>query len=267
MAQHSVRPTRTILAFLLAVVACAAIPSMAAAADVTVRVEGRASTLLAPTRVTIGTGSGTARTWNGVGSLPNRCADDSAYQALELAVSGNWDRSLYAATVLGETHNWSANDYWIPYDNDNYADWGLCDLHLADGDTILLQAGVAGAAPGYIPDSVPIQLARVAPASGSVALGGRLTVRLTAWRPTDINGTPDPLIPGHWIIPPSPASYPAGYTVNIGGRTAVTNSSGQATVTVPSTRGTYAVQASVPGSSTNWSRSVPFSVCVSATTC
>lgn len=265
MAQHSVRLTRTILAFLLAVVACAAIPSMAAAADVTVRVEGRASTLLAPARVTIGTGSGTARTWNGVGSLPSRCADDSAYQALELAARGNWDRSLYAATILGETHNWSADDYWILYDNNNYADWGLCDLHLADGDTILLQAGKSGAAPDYIPDSVPIELARVT--TGVIRPGGRLTVRLTAWRPTDITGTPDPLIPGHWIIPPSPASYPAGYTVDVGGRTAVTDSSGQATVTVPSTRGTYAAQASVPGSSTNWSRSVPFDVCVSTTTC
>jgi hypothetical protein len=267
MAQHNVRLTRTILAFLLAVVACAAIPSMAAAADVTVRVEGRASTLLAPTRVTIGTGSGTARTWNGVGSLPNRCADDSAYQALELAVSGNWDRSVYAATILGETHNWSADDYWILYDNDNYADWGLCDLHLADGDTILLQAGKSGAAPDYIPDSVPIEVARVTPATGSIRPGTRLTVRLTAWRPTDIDGTPDPLIPGHWIVAPSPASHPAGYTVGVGGSTAVTATGGQAVITVPATRGTYAVQASVPGSSTNWSRSVPFDVCVSSTIC
>ncbi|MDW5595802.1 hypothetical protein VSS74_15750 [Conexibacter stalactiti] len=259
---------RALLASALAVTACALAPLAAEAADVTVRVEGRSGTLLASSRVTIGNGTGTARTWNGVGSLPTRCADDTVYQATELALSGNWDRNPYTTTLAGESHTWSPNEeYWILYHENNYADWGACDLHLSDGDTVLWQAGKSGVSPDYIPDSIPIFLERVTPASGAVRPSGSLTVRLTAYRPTDIFGTPDPSIPGHWIIPPSPATNPAGYTVAIGGATATTNSSGQATVTVPATAGTYPVQASVPGSSSNWSRSIPLSICVSRSSC
>ncbi|MDO8189568.1 hypothetical protein Q5424_28520 [Conexibacter sp. JD483] len=265
---NGARGARTLLTAALAASACAIAAPSALAANVTVRVEGRSGTLLSQTTVTIGDGTRTAHTWNNVGSLPYRCADDTAYQATELALRGNWDKQTYVETLAGESHTWSPNsEYWILYDNNNYADWGGCDLHLADGDTVLWQAGVSGASPDFIPDSIPVFLNRVTPATGSVRLGRTLTVRLTAYRPTDIFGTQDPNDPNHWIIPPSPATNPAGYTVSIGGATAVTNSSGEATVTVPSTRGVYDVQASVPGSSTNWSRSIPIPICVSNTTC
>jgi hypothetical protein len=257
---------RALLASALAIGACAAASQPATAADVTVRVEGGSGTLLAQTTVTIGDGTRDARTWNGVGSLPQRCADDTAYQATELATSGNWDRGAYVERILGESHTWSPNsEYWILYHDNNYADWGACGLHLQDGDTVLWQAGKSGPSPDYIPDSIPIFLERVTPATGSVRLGRTLKVKLTAYRPTDIFGTQDPNDPNHWIIPPSPATNPAGYTVSIGGATAVTDSNGEATVTVPSVRGVYDVQASVPGSSSNWSRSIPIPVCVSNT--
>lgn len=264
MSHTSARSLRAVLSVVLAVLACPAFPALASAIDVTVRVEGRTGTLVGPTRVTIGNGSGWARTYSGSGSMPNRCADDTAYQATEFAARGNWDRTLYVATLLGETHTFSPNsEYWILYHNNNYADWGACDLHLRDGDTVLWQAGVSGASPDYIPDSVPLSLARVTPASGNVLTGGTLKVRLTEYRPTDIFGTPDPSIPGHWIIPPSPATYPAGYTVTAGSATATTDANGEATLTLRSA-GLVSVQASKPGNATNWGRSVPFDVCVAA---
>ena len=264
MGQLSKHTVRTALVAMLALLACGLLAQAASAARVTVRVEGQSRALLAPTVVTIGTGSGTARTWNGSGSLPNRCADDSAYQAVELATSGNWDRGLFAERVLGETHTFSPNsEYWIPYYNNNYAEWGLCDLHMVDGDSILLQAGVSGPSPNYIPDSVPISLARIG--SGNIAPGGRLTVRLTAWVPSDIFGTQDPRDPSHWIIPASTATYPSGYTVTAGSASGTTNGSGEVTITMRDT-GRVSVLAS-NSSSTNWSRSVPFTVCVTRTSC
>jgi hypothetical protein len=257
---------RRVLALaLLALALGALLASAAGAARVTVRVEGQSSTLLAPTVVTIGDGTSNARTWNGSGSLPNTCANDTAYQAIELATSGNWDRQLYIETVLRETHTYSPNEEeWILYHGTNYADWGACDLHLTDGDSILLQAGVAGPSPNYIPDSVPLQLDRIG--TGNVAPGGRLTVRLTAYVPSDIFGTQDPNDPSHWIIPPSDATHPSGYTVTAGSASGRTDGSGEVTLTMRDT-GRVSVQASMPGSSTNWGRSVPFTVCVSRTSC
>lgn len=265
MPMHHIGLSTIRRALALALLACALLASAAGAARVTVRVEGQSRTLLAPTVVTIGTGSGTARTWNGVGSLPNRCADDTAYQAIELATSGSWDRQLFIETVLGETHTYSPNqEEWIVYHGHNYADWGACDLHLTEGDSILLQAGVAGPEPTYIPDSVPLDLVRIG--SGNIAPGGRLTVRLTAWTPSDIFGTQDPEDPNHWIIPPSEETHPAGYTVTAGSVSGRTDSNGEVTLTMRDT-GRVSVQANMPGSSTNWSRSVPFTVCVSRTSC
>ncbi|HKG02144.1 MAG TPA: hypothetical protein VKB03_03115 [Conexibacter sp.] len=257
---------RRVLALaLLALTLSALLAGAAGAARVTVRIEGASRTRLAPTVVTIGTGTSNARTWNGSGSLPNTCADDTAYQAIELATSGSWDRGLYAEQILSETHTFaSGSEYWIPYHDNNYADWGICDLHLQDGDTLLMQAGVSGASPSYIPDSVPIALARIG--TGNIAPGGRLTVRLTAWVPSDIFGTQDPGDPNHYIIPPSDETHPAGYTVTAGSASGRTDSNGEVTLTMRDT-GRVSVQANMPGSSTNWSRSVPFTVCVSRTSC
>lgn len=257
---------RRVLALaLLALALGALLASAAGAARVTVRVEGESRALLAPTVVTIGDGTSTARTWNGSGSLPNTCDNDSAYQAIELAVSGSWDRGLFAEQILSETHTFaSGSEYWIPYHDNNYADWGICDLHLQDGDTLLMQAGVSGASPTYIPDSVPLRLDRIG--SGTIAPGGRLTVRLTAYVPSDIFGTQDPGDPNHWIIPASSPSYPSGYTVTAGSVSGRTDGNGEVTLTMSDT-GRVSVQANMPGSSTNWSRSVPFTVCVSRTSC
>jgi len=266
MHRNVLSTARRVLALaLLALALGALLASAAGAARVTVRVEGQSRTLLAPTVVTIGDGTRTARTWNGSGSLPQTCDDDTAYQAIELATSGSWDRQLFIETVLSERHTWSPNEEeWILYHGHNFADWGACDLHLTDGDSILLQAGVSGPSPNFIPDSVPLDLARIG--TGNIAPGGRLTVRLTAWVPSDIFGTQDPEDPSHYIIPPSDETHPSGYTVTAGSASGRTDSNGEVTITMRDT-GRVSVQANMPGSSTNWSRSVPFTVCVSRTSC
>lgn len=258
---------RAALGIVCGVATIAAAPVAAQAADVTVRVEGQTSALLPPTRVTIGSGSGRALTWDG-NPMPTTCLDDTVYAATETALRGDWDRNPYAETIEGERHTWSPNDeYWILYHNNNYADWGSCDLRLRDGDTILWQAGKSGPSPSFIPDAVPIEIARVG--TGTIRTNSNVTIQLTEWKPTDIFGTPDPSIPGHWIIPASPASYPSGYTVaGTGGVTSrTTNGSGQAVLTMPSTAGWVTVSASVPGSASNWSRAVPIRLCVGTSPC
>jgi hypothetical protein len=260
---HARQRSRTPLALLIALAACLAFP-LAAVADpeVTVRVEGENDTLLAETAVEIGDGSSAATTWNDVGSLPETCDDDTAYQAIELAVEGDWDRGLYIEEILGETHTWTPNEeYWIPYHENNYADWGICDLHLENGDELLIQAGVSGSAPDYIPESVPLRLELVDPVSGIVEIEGELTVHVTAWPPTDIFGTQDPQDPSHWIIPPSDPVDAVGYTVTAGDESDVTDGSGEATLTLDDA-GPVDVQASMPLDAENWSRSIPVEVCV-----
>jgi hypothetical protein len=243
--------------------ACLALPGSAAAdPEVTVRVEGENSTLLAETQVEIGDGTSNATTWNNVGSLPETCADDTAYQAIEKAVEGDWDRELAPVEILDETHTWVPNEeYFIFYYNDNYADRGICGQHLEDGDTVLMQAGVSGPYPTYIPESVPLELEVLDPPSGIVEIDGDLTVHVTAWQPSDIFGTQDPMDPSHWIIDPSDPVDAVGYTVTAGAETAVTDGDGEAVLTMEEA-GPISVQASKPLDPENWSRTVPVEVCV-----
>lgn len=236
------------LAFALTIVACMAFPLSALADEVTVRVEGEAKNLLTETTVEVGDGTGTAQTWNEEGEMPHECADDTAYQAIELATKGEWDREQFVTEVLGEEHTWFPNEeYWIFYYDNDYATTGVCQKHLEDGDTVLVQAGVSGEAPDFIPESVPIAIDSVDP-SGEVELFGEVTVHLTAWIPTELGE-------------PSSEVNAVGYTVSGGGDEAVTDENGEATLLMEE-EGPVAVEASMPGSETNWSRAVPVTVCV-----
>lgn len=232
-------------------------------ATVTVSVEGRSSTLLAPIQVEVGNGSSESTTWNGEGKMPNSCPNNTAYQAIEKAVKGNWDRQLFVETILGETLTWAPKEeYWIFYYDHNYAEYGTCAQVLKTGDTVLMQAGVSGPeSEEWVPQSIPLELEVLSPASKKIEEGKKLTVRITSWKPSTTIGTEEPKGSGHWVIPPSPASHPAGYTIKAGAAEALTNASGEASLTM-STPGTFTVQASMPGSEKNWSRSAPVQVCV-----
>jgi hypothetical protein len=239
---------RLVLASVLAIAACAAFPLTALAAEVTVRVEGEAKNLLAETTVTIGDGSGLAQTWNEEGEMPQKCDDDTAYQAIELATKGEWDRAQFITEILGEEHTWFPNEeYWILYYDNDYATTGVCQQHLEDGDTVLVQAGVSGDAPDFMPESVPIAIDSVEP-SGEVELFEEVTVHLSAWIPTELGE-------------PSSEVDAAGYTVTAGGAKAVTDGDGEATLLIED-EGPVAIGASMPGSAENWSRAAPVTVCV-----
>src|SRR4051794_23957466 len=74
----------------------------ASSATVSVRVEGVSSTLLPRTTVTP---PDTPEPVNG-------CAADTAANALNTAVDGDWDHGDYATTILKESHDFSDSDYW-----------------------------------------------------------------------------------------------------------------------------------------------------------
>lgn len=239
------------VAFALAIAASAVFPIAALAKEVTVRVEGEAKNLLPVTTVQVGDGTGVAQTWNEEGEMPHECADDTAYQAIELATEGNWDREEFVTTILGEEHTWSPNEeYWIFYLNRNYSNTGICQQHLEDGDTVLMQAGVSGDAPDFVPESVPIAIDSVKPPSGEIGRFEEVTVHLTAWIPPDLEE-------------PSEEVDAVGYTVVGGGDEAITDENGEATLLIEE-EGAVTLEASMPGSEENWSRAIPVTVCVEA---
>jgi hypothetical protein len=249
------------LAVAVGLLALLAMPVQALAnSSVTVTVVGRSSMLLKPTPVEIGTGSSEATTWNG-GTMPNSCPNNTAYQAIEKAVKGNWDRELFVSSILGESISWEPyEEYWAIYYNNNYGEWGVCSQEMKTGDTLLMQAVVSGPeSEGWVPQSIPIELALVS--SSKVEQGKTVTVHLTEWKPTTTIGVEEPEGSEHWAIPPSEHLDAAGYTVKIGAAEEVTNAFGEATLTL-NTAGEFSAEASMPGSTENYSRSAPVGVCV-----
>ena len=104
--------------------------SAAAAPNVTVRVEGENATLLPERAVTLLDAP-----------EPNTgCAGDSAAAAVEVATGGNWDRQEFVQTIMGETHDFSRNDYWSlwVWRNGGFVRGnGICDERLAEGEELL----------------------------------------------------------------------------------------------------------------------------------
>ncbi len=258
---------RLVLALVLAALAATVLPAIAGAVLVTVRVEGQERNLQVATSVTLGSSRENARAFRREQEREiQRCAADTAYQALELAVRGNWDRQLFVTTISGESHRWEPNqEQWIIYDDDNayeqwhYDEWGLCELHLREGAKLLLQAGKSGLEELFIPHSVPLELQRITPASGPIEVRSTLTVHVTKWRPTDIFGREDRR--GHWIIEQSPPTDAVGYTVSGGGTSAVTDARGNATLRFESAR-RDTISASMLGSALDWSRTAAQDICI-----
>lgn len=264
--------TTTILRRAAAIaLAALALPAGASAATVGVRVEGQSVTQQARVAVTIGTGSGTAQKYDNSGALPGGCKDDTAAQALERAVSGNWDRAAYVTTINSEYHGFSP-DSWTIYlkkagANWSYADWGICDLHLADGDELLLQAGDNMTVANWRPYS-PVLVWNSVPSTPQ-STSTAVSVSLKKWVVPNVPDDEDPAFPGsHWLSPAMVESDAASYKVTAtksGGPTftATTNASGVASLAI-TTAGLYTLKAdaTTTGITGNWSRSLPTSVCV-----
>jgi hypothetical protein len=138
--------------------AVAAWPASAAAATVTVRVEGAQQTLVP--RTTVVTSPGTFEVRDG-----GSCSSASAGGALQLATGGDWggrtdSQGQRVETIKGETYllgNEFSGRYWQVFVNNDAAQSGVCALGLQDGDQLLIEAACGGATDGCYGDG-PLDL-------------------------------------------------------------------------------------------------------------
>jgi hypothetical protein len=128
------------IAVFLVLAALAATPALAAPANVTVRVEGAADTLVARTALTT-----TNATVNKDGTAGHDCTGTSAAGALQQATGGDWSGPWFdgfgysVATIRGETHEFGGDPvFWGFFVNDVLSSAGLCGAELQTGDQVLL---------------------------------------------------------------------------------------------------------------------------------
>src|SRR4051794_18011067 len=174
---------------------------------VTVRVEGQSATLLPPTTVTLGDTPVTL-------ADGTTCPSNSAAAALDAGTGGNWDRSPFVSTILGESHTFTARDSWAEWVDDRFGN-GLCNDLLGPGGELLMLVDTSDA--NFNPTVFPLVITN-APASATA--GTPFAVAVTQFSTTGVPGTSTP----------GPA---AGVTVTAGGASAVTGPDGVATLTVP----------------------------------
>jgi hypothetical protein len=199
------------------VVAGAAPAANAAAPTVTVRVEGKARTLLGATAVQTHSG------WITKGAVPTgKCPAASGQGALDVATKHRWDGSFssglgsyFIKTILGETEN-GPSVYWSIFVNDRSATTGACGIKLHPGDQLLF------AAAKYPEYPLAIQ------APGSARVGHAFTAKVV------------------WFNAKGKAVPLAGAAVSIGGRSGKTDRHGALSLT-PSRAGTFVLEASHSG--------------------
>jgi hypothetical protein len=193
----------------LAVIAvAAAAPAALAGPTVRVRVEGASGTLLERTTVTL------PDTPPPVAS----CPAGTAAAAIEVATGGNWDRAGFTQTILGETHDFSNNDYWAEW-IDRGAGYqfgnGVCNDSLNSGDELLMLVDQPPYGEGSMLAEVPLELH-----AANAVRGNPVTVQVTGAVLTDFG---PPAVVEHRAVP--------GATVAGGGASAVTGPDGRATLT------------------------------------
>jgi hypothetical protein len=185
----------------LALLTALALVPAAGATPVTVRIVGDGVALDATPVQTTGAAAGA-------------CAGNTAGEAIDKAVAGDWDQMAFTSTILGETHDYSDSDYWNFWINDTYSQAGICAYVVQPGDRVLMlvQRDVANA-----PTVFPLTLTGV---PASVVAGSPFTVTVNEQRTDGTATTPTPI---------------AGASVTDGaGFTAVTGAGGHATITLPS---------------------------------
>ncbi|MGO9487644.1 MAG: hypothetical protein ACLQBB_01295 [Solirubrobacteraceae bacterium] len=203
-----------------ACVVVSALPALAQAgepATVTVRVEGEAQTLLAPTQVTTNAAPVVKD-----GNPADSCPGTNAVGALQLATGGNWSGEWYGGglsegkfvglgysleSVLGESHPFTGSSYWTFWWNDKPSEeHGVCEAEMKPGDSILFfpECDAACSAP-------PSVLGVEAPTSAE--LGSEVDVTVTSY--ANPSGTPSPA---------------TGASIAYEGSTTTTDSQGHATL-------------------------------------
>lgn len=221
-------PVRGTIAALLAL-GCAA---PAQAADVTVRVEGSSTTLLAPTAVSTGPG-----TFTKSAGAP-ACQRDSAGGALESATNGAWGGAFdgwgqRVETILGEEHVFGSGAYWSVYVNAAPAAEGACTQPVQTGDALTFYPQCEGAPLPSCFDGLLLLTAApatAAPGATATVAVDQVTVR---WGP-------------NWeeIRERTPA---VGATVAVGAGSAVVGPDGRAAVPVGTQTGVQPIRATLPG--------------------
>jgi hypothetical protein len=212
------------LAVMALAVALTAGPAAAAGpANVSVRVEGLADTLVARTPVTT-----TTATVNKDGVAGHDCTGTSASGALQQATSGDWSGPWFdgfgysVAVIRGESHPFGGDPvFWGFFVNDVLSQAGLCGAELQAGDEVLLAPVSEQLGASY----TVLRLAGV-PATARPGQAFMVTVTRTT---TDAANN----------VARQPV---AGATVSGGGATATTGADGTAALTL-STRGPTALRA------------------------
>lgn len=125
----------------LALTLTSAAVAFAAGTTVTVRVEGKTRTLLAPTVVHTHSGSITTG-----GTPAGACPSTSAAGALDLATHHRFNGTygsfgLSVTQILGETHRFTPPSYyWSVWVDNRFAPAGVCALKLHRGEQLLFAA-------------------------------------------------------------------------------------------------------------------------------
>lgn len=182
--------------------------------NITVRVEGLTKTLLAPTAVTLTSGSVTKD-----GKAADSCSGLSALGALQDATKGAWAgswsksyRQYFISAIESEAYSSSASYYWSVWVNDKPAQLGACSLYPKAGSSILFFPDYDGKSKSTVPANV---LGISAPAE--VEVGKPFKVLVTSY--ANATGKPSPQ---------------AAASVSGAGAHASTSSSGAATLTIAS---------------------------------
>ena len=192
-------------------------PALAAGpADVTVRVEGAAATLVPRTAVRTDTTA-----INKDGNPAHTCSGTGAAGALEKATGGNWSGPWFDGlgysvnTINGETHAFPAPEYFSLWINHRSASEGVCGAttELQPGDDVLLFVDRCVAHPVTFLCTNPPVLPLGLKAPGNVAPSAPFTVNVVEYAPS---GTPSPV---------------EGATVTGGAEPVTTDAAGNAVVT------------------------------------
>jgi hypothetical protein len=168
--------SRHLLALCGATLAVVLAPAVAfAATKVSVRVEGAAKTLLAPTSVSVpGSGSITKG-----GTPSGACPRSSAAGALDAATGHRWAGKYYASvpgifisSIFGEKP--TGNFYWTVFVNNQTSALGVCAVKLHRGDQLLFAVTNGSQAPIVLTGPSRLRVGRTATVSTGYYAAGRL---------------------------------------------------------------------------------------------
>ena len=233
--------SRRVLAFLIGGLLLApAGTALAAPANVTLRVEGTADTLVPRTALLTDN-----RVVNKSGVAGQDCTGTSAAGALEIGTGGDWGGSFFAGLgysaerIKAESHAFPDPNFFELWINNRSSALGLCGAELQEGDDLLLFVARCDFDPITFVCTNPPVLPLAITSPGTVTTGAPFNVTVIQYAP---DGTPSPV---------------AGATVEGGDGPVTTNAAGIAAVSIGGGGGPATLRASKTGNA----RSARVGVC------